>query len=165
MLRGEALPLSAHARGEVVGVLAPCLFPLFSILSDSFWFRAISTAGGISGPRAPAAPGSTAPASPVVPALAPVAAHAPAVGSLEALFATPPGAANLRHVRDPDALWGFIDDTRDALMASDAAGQALRSQLTASDRCVVGELTLFPWSCFERIGDLLRARFVLSFQS
>jgi hypothetical protein len=40
---------------------------------------------------------------------APVA-RVPAAGSLEALFAAPPEAANLRQVHDPDTLWGIIDE-------------------------------------------------------
>lgn len=93
------------------------------------------------------APAPVVLAPPPVPALVPVAAHAPAAGSLEALFAAPLGATNLRHVRDPNALWGFIDDTRDALMASDATGQALRVQLMALDRRVVGEFQVYVLPC------------------
>lgn len=58
--------------------------------------------------EAPAAPVPTLAAAPT---LAPIAAHAPTAGTLEALFAAPPGAVNLRQVRDPDVLWEIIDAT------------------------------------------------------
>lgn len=39
-------------------------------------------------------------------------------------------------------LWDIIDEAREALVESETASQALRSQLATSDCHVVGELTL-----------------------
>jgi hypothetical protein len=52
---------------------------------------------------------------------------APAAGSMQAFFAAPPGSQNLRQVRDPDVLWEFIDETREALMESKVMGQVLHT--------------------------------------
>lgn len=85
-----------------------------------FSCRVISLAGRRLAPHAPTAPGASAP-----PVVAPI--PVPAMGTMEALFATPPSSQCLRQVRDLDALWEMIDATREALMESEISGGTLCS--------------------------------------